>query len=352
MITAYKNNKPLESHSRSPHSQKPDIFNRQSGMNVSVLLIGSKHFTTIFLQRYETPIAAVVEATSPAKIIACVGRQQPDIVLLEADLLEIEGLCYDIKKANPSGYVYCLAIEFYSSTNLLSRESSQHLLDTAEAIENHADAYLKLLDLEISLQPCLEAEQRLLLAYLQVAYRQVQQYRELLKTNDFLSSIALSDALTNLSNRRALEWDLPRQVQKARKRNNPLSLLILDVDYFKSVNDNHGHLVGDRVLQLLAGRLRNNIRRQDTIFRYGGEEFVILCQQTDADTAIAIARRLCQAIGETPFQIDGNLALSLTISLGLSLLQDEDDDGGINLLKRADCNLLQAKSSGRNRIIH
>ncbi|MBP0018008.1 MAG: GGDEF domain-containing protein [Cyanobacteria bacterium SBLK] len=321
-------------------------------MNVSVLLVGGKHFTTIFLDRYETPSATVVEATSKAKIIACVGQKRPDIVLLEANLLEVKELCWEIKKANPLGWVYCLAIEFSAEIDTFSRCSSQHLLDTAEAIENHADAYLQLSGLETPSDRCLEAEQRLLLAYLQVAYRQVRQYRDLLQTNDFLSSIALSDALTNLSNRRAFEWDLPRQIQKARKRETSLSLAILDVDYFKSVNDTHGHLVGDRVLQLLALRLRKNIRMQDTIFRYGGEEFVILFQQTNAKTAVAIAHRLCQMIAETPFKIDCHLTLPVTVSIGLSLLQDEDDNRGITLLQRADLNLLKAKSSGRNRIIH
>lgn len=352
MITTYKNQNAFNNRSSSPHPQKRDCLDPQTGMNVSVLLVGSKHFTTIFLERYETPIATVLEATSKAQIIACVSQKRPDIVLLEASFLEVEELCREIKKANSLGWVYCLAIEFCSGIDTFYRGSSQHLLDTAEAIENHADAYLKLSDVETSSDRSLEAEQRLLLAYLQVAYRQVRQYRELLQTNDFLSSIALSDALTNLSNRRAFEWDLPRQIQKARKRNTSLSLAILDVDYFKSVNDNHGHLVGDRVLQLLATRLRNHIRMQDTIFRYGGEEFVILLQQTNTNTAVAIAHRLCQIIRDTPFKIDCDLTLSITVSIGLALLQEEDDDRGITLLQRADFNLLKAKSSGRNRIVH
>ncbi|WP_204106407.1 MULTISPECIES: GGDEF domain-containing protein [Spirulina sp. CCY15215] len=320
-------------------------------MNISVLLIGSKNFITTFLERYETPIVAAIESTSKAEIIAGIAQNQPDIVLLEADLLSILGLCCEIKKTNYLGLVYCIAIEYYCSANILEREPSQHLLETAKAIENSADAYLQFSGLDSSINQNIEAEKRLLLAYLQVAYRQVQQYRELLKTNDFLSSIALADALTDLSNRRALEWDLPRQVEKARKKNIPLSLAILDVDYFKSVNDNHGHLVGDRILQLLAYRLRNNIREQDTVFRYGGEEFVILFQQTNTDTAMAIAHQLCQIISETPFNIDRNLTLSLTISLGLSSLQPEDDDRGRMLLKRADLNLLKAKSSGRDRVV-
>ncbi|MGK7929723.1 MAG: diguanylate cyclase, partial [Spirulina sp.] len=281
MIITYKNQKTLADRSSSLYPQKRDRLEQQTDMNVSVLLMGSKNFTTIFRERYETAIAAVVETASKAEIIACVTREQPDIVLVEANLLEISGLCSEIKKTNPFGWVYCLAIEFCSSLYRFPREPYRDLLDTAKAIENDADAYLKLSGLETYENHCLEVEQRLLSAYLQVAYRQVRQYRELLKTNEFLSSIALSDSLTKLSNRRALEWELPRQIQKARTRDTSLSLAILDVDYFKSVNDSHGHLVGDRVLQLLATRMRNNIRMQDSIFRYGGEEFVILLQQTN-----------------------------------------------------------------------
>ncbi|MEM9537882.1 MAG: GGDEF domain-containing protein [Cyanobacteria bacterium P01_E01_bin.42] len=351
MITTYKNQKNSSDRSASPHPQKGDRLDLQIGMNVPVLLVGSKHFTTTFLERYETPIATVVETTSKARIIECVGQKQPGIILLEANLLEVEGLCCDIKKASSSGWVYCLVLEFSSGIDTCSRTSSQYILNRAEAIENNADAYLQLSSLESQSDRCLEAERRLLSAYLQAADRQVRQYRDLLHANDFLSSIALSDALTNLSNRRAFEWDLPRQIQKAKKRNSSLSIAILDVDYFKSVNDNHGHLVGDRILKLLATRLRNNIRMQDTIFRYGGEEFVILFQKTNADTAMAIAQRLRQIIADTPFKIDGNLTLSITVSMGLALLQAEDDDCGIKLLQRADFNLLKAKSAGRNRIV-
>jgi len=172
-----------------------------------------------------------------------------------------------------------------------------------------------------------------------------------MQTNDVLSTMALADPLTELSNRRAMEWELPRQIQNARAHLTPLSLVMLDVDYFKSVNDNYGHQVGDRVLQLLAARLRHNLRVQDTLFRYGGEEFVILLTQTSFHDAKLVAKRLRRLIGDQPFNIDGTLALNITVSMGLASLIAIDDAKGESLLRRADFNLLQAKSSGRNQVI-
>jgi len=162
--------------------------------------------------------------------------------------------------------------------------------------------------------------------------------------------MALADPLTELSNRRAMEWELPRQIQNARSYSTPLSLIMLDVDYFKSVNDNYGHQVGDRVLQLLAARLQHNLRLQDTLFRYGGEEFVIALSQTNFQEAKNVATRLKCLVSDQPFNIDGTLALQITISLGLGFLNAEDDIKGETLLRRADENLLRAKTSGRNRV--
>jgi len=239
--------------------------------------------------------------------------------------------------------------------NSLSEKTSVGTLDDreaiayAEALESGADAYLSMsadtVDSAVPIQ-----ENRLLRAQIQVGLRGIKFYRELMQTNDVLSTMALADPLTELSNRRAMEWELPRQIQNARSYSTPLSLIMLDVDYFKSVNDNYGHQVGDRVLQLLAARLQHNLRLQDTLFRYGGEEFVIALSQTNFQEAKNVATRLKCLVSDQPFNIDGTLALQITISLGLGFLNAEDDIKGETLLRRADENLLRAKTSGRNRV--
>jgi two-component system cell cycle response regulator len=126
---------------------------------------------------------------------------------------------------------------------------------------------------------------------------------------------------------------------------------MLDVDFFKRINDTYGHLVGDAVLQLLSARLRHNLRFYDTPFRYGGEEFVILLSDTGHQEAAQIANRICQLINEQPFSIDESLDLNITISAGVATLQNRDDAKGHSLLQRADQRLLKAKALGRNRVV-
>jgi two-component system cell cycle response regulator len=186
---------------------------------------------------------------------------------------------------------------------------------------------------------------------IQAGLRRVHNYRELMRTNDLLSAIALSDPLTELNNRRAFEWELPRQIQNARTRKAPISLLVLDVDFFKSINDNYGHLVGDRALQLIAARLRHNLRFCDTPFRYGGEEFIVILNDTDEAEALRVGQRLRRRMAEKPFALSDTLDVTITISIGSASLLPSDDERGTSLLNRADHNLLLAKSRGRNQVV-
>jgi diguanylate cyclase (GGDEF)-like protein len=198
-------------------------------------------------------------------------------------------------------------------------------------------------------------QRRLIQAHIQIGLNCAQRYRDLSRINDWLSAVALVDALTQLSNRRAFDMELPRQIKMARSKNMPLSLMVLDIDYFKSVNDCYGHLVGDEVLKMLAKRLLTNMRFYDTPFRYGGEEFVITLSNTDLKEGESIAERLRQSIAQNPFELDhiikGINPLELSVSIGITDLRPEDDASGRSFLNRADQNLLTAKSTGRNRIV-
>lgn len=191
----------------------------------------------------------------------------------------------------------------------------------------------------------------LLQAQLLAGWRLIQGYRDLLRTNDLLSTMALVDPLTELSNRRALDWDLPRHIQQARDRQEPLSLVIFDLDHFKRVNDTYGHLIGDVVLKLLSARLRHNLRFNDTLFRYGGEEFVAILSKTQAEEAIDIGQRLCRIVSGQTFTINDDLELALTISAGITELQTSDDSQGLSFLERADGHLRRAKQAGRNQVV-
>jgi two-component system cell cycle response regulator len=266
-----------------------------------------------------------------------------------------------VKAQNRLAWIYCIIINDQINDQMDPADESEideclflgfHLTDLKQqiaALEAGADAYMCFsakLD-----QSARSLFGQLFQAQIQAGLRQVQTHRELMRTNDVLSAIALSDPLTSLNNRRAFEWELPRQIQNARSRSVPISLVMLDVDFFKSINDTYGHLVGDQVLKFLAARLQHNLRIYDTPFRYGGEEFVVILSNTDFQEALLIANRLCQLIGEQPFAIDETIDLTVTISAGTATLKPDDDPKGMSLLQRADQCLLQAKVQGRNRVI-
>lgn len=320
-------------------------------MSASILLMGRQEFLEIFVARYQNLISYAVEISSTGEAIALLQKQKPDLVLVQANILTDSGAYNKLKQQPDCSGLYCLVLCDSPSLTLSSSQRMAQLTRQTQALENGADACLEIVINTEGERDNVQLEERLLRAQIQVGLNRSRQHRNLIQTNDVLSAIALADPLTEASNRRALEWELPRQIQNARRHQTPLSLIMLDVDYFKSVNDNHGHLVGDRVLQMLTARLRDRLRLQDTIFRYGGEEFVILLQHTEVEAARIVAERLREGIDRHPFPLDRNLTLAITISLGLAELQSTDDSQGQSLLARADENLLKAKAGGRNRVV-
>jgi two-component system, cell cycle response regulator len=163
--------------------------------------------------------------------------------------------------------------------------------------------------------------------------------------------MAVTDGLTGLHNRRYLDSHLASLAAKARSRGKPLSVLITDIDRFKSINDTHGHDAGDDILREFAMRLRQSVRGFDLACRYGGEEFVIVMPDTDPAFAEKVAERIREQIARNPFTIaDGAKTLEVTISVGVASLKAEPDTAG-EMMKRADIALYQAKNAGRNRVV-
>jgi two-component system, cell cycle response regulator len=147
-----------------------------------------------------------------------------------------------------------------------------------------------------------------------------------------------------------MESHLASLVEQAASRGKPLTVLVLDIDFFKSINDTHGHDAGDDVLREFATRVRKSIRGIDLACRYGGEEFVIVMPETDMGVATIVAERLRRRIASEPFPIGhGSRSIEVTISIGLATL-DTDDNAG-TILKRADQALYRAKRDGRNRVV-
>lgn len=158
---------------------------------------------------------------------------------------------------------------------------------------------------------------------------------------------ALRDPLTDTGNRIAMDQTLQREIEMARRHLHPLSLLMLDIDHFKKINDSHGHSAGDEVLKTVAATIKAQLRNVDMVFRFGGEEFLILLSNTGRDAAAMVGERLRQAAQAKDYWADGTL-IELTVSLGCStLLPGESAE---SLLRRADSALYVAKREGRNRL--
>ena len=163
--------------------------------------------------------------------------------------------------------------------------------------------------------------------------------------------MAVTDPLTGLHNRRYLDSHLETLFDRALARRRPLSLMITDIDRFKSINDSWGHDGGDQVLKEFAARLRRNVRGIDLACRFGGEEFVVVMPDTDGQIAERVAERIRAEIAGRPFPVgrDGK-SIEVTVSVGVAAMLPAHDRVA-DLLKRADTALYEAKSAGRNRVV-
>jgi diguanylate cyclase len=177
---------------------------------------------------------------------------------------------------------------------------------------------------------------------------------EIANLQDSLEAIRtenLSDSLTSLGNRKHFNRALDAAIAHARQSDEPLSLLMIDIDHFKSFNDNYGHLTGDQVLRLVALALKANIKGQDITARYGGEEFAVILPNTSMRQALAVADNIRRAVMSKQLKkkSTGELLGRVTISAGVSAFQPGDDN--LALIDRADACLYAAKRHGRNRVI-
>ena len=179
-----------------------------------------------------------------------------------------------------------------------------------------------------------------------------KRYTERLRDNVQLSiEMAITDPLTGLYNRRYMESHLGSLLEQAVSRKKPLTVLVLDIDYFKAINDTHGHDAGDDVLREFSFRIKKSIRGIDLACRYGGEEFVIVMPETDLHVAGMVAERLRRSIAGEPFAVNkGANRIEVTISIGLSTLENKGEPVA-DVLKRADTALYRAKHDGRNRVV-
>lgn len=261
---------------------------------------------------------------------------QPDLILLDLMMPEISGLevCEKIQ-ADPD--LADIPIIFLSAS-----QEQEHLL---EAFEKGAVDYVT--------KPFNTAE---LLArvkmHLELKYSR-QKLKKLLEEQvelvQQLERLANTDALTGIWNRRYLLTIAAQEINRSQRYNFSFSVLLIDIDYFKKINDTYGHNVGDEVIIFMTQIVIDNLRKPDCFGRFGGEEFVVLLPETDTDEALIVAERIRSSIQNQSITVEDK-KVSITISIGVSsyYLGDKTIDA---IIQRSDQALYQAKNQGRNRVI-
>jgi diguanylate cyclase (GGDEF)-like protein len=159
--------------------------------------------------------------------------------------------------------------------------------------------------------------------------------------------LVIIDALTDVPNRRHFMEFLTRELARAVRHERPLSLILLDIDHFKAINDQHGHLSGDAVLRRLTARIKPLIRAEELLARYGGEEFAVVLPESSRQTGLAAAERIRTRIAAEPFAVSERM-LSVTVSLGVATTEPSEALALAELIHRADQQLYAAKQAGRN----
>lgn len=240
------------------------------------------------------------------------------------------------------------ALRLCSHLRALDRTRLMPILVIADADDNRR--LMRGLDLNVNDYLLRPVEKYEMLARVRTQVRRKRFADRLRDSVQSTMEMAITDSLTGLHNRRYMERQLASLVDDALENDTSLSVMMVDVDHFKSINDRFGHAVGDDVLREFAARLQNSVRKVDLVCRMGGEEFVIALPETDGDHATLAAKRLLQKIASECFPLPGiEERIAVTASIGVASLEYDSDTAG-TLLQRADEALYRAKRAGRNRV--
>jgi two-component system chemotaxis response regulator CheY len=237
-------------------------------------------------------------------------------------------LIRQIRAARLDRYIYVI---------LLTARNTK--LDVVDGLEAGADDYL--------VKPFDPNE---LLARVSISKRILQLEASLRESRDHERMLARHDSLTGLFNRRAIYEHAEAELARADREDSPISLILLDIDHFKEVNDHHGHLIGDQTLYLIAATISRNKRPFDWFGRWGGEEFLMVLPNTNLQEACQVAERIRLSVGEVPLPLPGGRSFKRTISLGVTSARGTSLSSLDMLLQQADSMLLLAKERGRNQI--
>jgi len=272
----------------------------------------------------------VIAAHSGQSCLERVENDNPDIILLDLRMPGISGLetLEQLKADERTRDIPVIMISASTSDNSVIR-----------ALDIGAHDFVS--------KPI---EYPVLSARMRSALRLVNARRALIKANDELERLATEDPLTNTYNRRHYFSLSEIEYSKSRRHNRQLSVLMIDADLFKAINDTYGHAAGDQALRALTDCCRQASRKSDVLGRLGGEEFAITCPDADINGAFALAERIRQSCEEGVIQVNNDKTISFTVSIGVTMITDTDENFD-QILQRADNMLYQAKSLGRNRTV-
>jgi diguanylate cyclase (GGDEF)-like protein len=296
-------------------------------MNGTILVADDSMVVRAVVRRQlETDGHTVVEAVNGAEAIDACREYRPDVILLDVEMPVLDGHATLARlKADPE--LKDIPVVFLTGR-----------VDTADVVTGlHLGAH-------DYLRKPFEANE--LMARVSAALRTKWLQDELRTRNAELDRVARIDMLTNIYNRRHLDEHLRSVISSARRHDRTIGVLIVDIDHFKNVNDEHGHLAGDAVLREVAARLAQAMRTEDALGRWGGEEFLAVLTDTPPEGVRVMAERLRQVIAAAPFTLDDGSQIRVTVSVGHA---SGTEDAEV-LVHRADDALYVAKAEGRNRV--
>ncbi len=267
-------------------------------------------------------------ANSGIQALERVKMAKPDLILLDLMMPEMNGIqvCQVLKSQ-----------QIYTDIPVIFLTASNEENDLLQAFEQGAVDYI--------IKPCRPSE---LLARVKTHLELKRTRDELKKAYQELEKLANTDPLTGLANRRALFEVCEREFERAQRYYHPFSILMLDLDHFKRINDNFGHSVGDLALRITAQTIFEQLREVDLVGRFGGEEFIIILPETQIEDAIIVAQRICRTISQLSLPVQDK-TVTITVSIGVATYTNGDRNIDM-IIQRADQALYKAKHKGRNRV--
>ena len=298
------------------------------GEKASILIIEDDVKTSSLWSRVLAANYNCITAKSGEEGLKAMDKEIPDLVLLDLLLPDMHGLDL-LKRVKKNPVMEEISVIIVSSINDLETR--------VKGIDLGSDDYL--------VKPVNALE---MLARVRAAIRKTKARQKLKETLNDVFKLSITDSLTGLYNRQYFNSYLEKLMASSRRHSRIFSLLFVDIDRFKTINDQYGHLCGDNVLKSIAEIFEDNLRASDVIARFGGEEFVILLSDTDLKGGEALAEKLRTDV--EAFGFEGLDNSKITVSIGVS--ESTDVDGSItDIVKRADEALYKAKESGRNRVV-